>query len=106
MREQDFSIAHIDEESGRVVLNVPCFDFDSFSLIGQWIAECLSATVIEQQIDADLHTWLLHIHHEPVLMKAEHYTETLWLEVLSQHSKHHILEHVCNVFHPSSQSTL
>ncbi|MGB2078755.1 MAG: DUF3630 family protein [Vibrio sp.] len=35
---------------------------------------------VEKQIDADLETWLLKLADHDFLLKAEHYSQALWLE--------------------------
>ncbi|USD65345.1 DUF3630 family protein [Vibrio sp. SCSIO 43136] len=79
----NFSLNHFDAEHGRIIIECPEFDYDSFAELGQIFVDLLSAKVIERQQDADLHTWLIDFEGCQLMLKGEHYSASMWLEALS-----------------------
>ena len=63
-------------------MSTPRFDVDTFPALGERLAKQLSATVIEKQWDADVHSWLIDFEGCLLFLKAEHYSESVWLEAL------------------------
>ena len=55
----DFGLREYLAEDGRLLITTPSFDFDTFPLLGDKLVGLLSATVIEKQWDADMHSWLI-----------------------------------------------
>lgn len=78
-----FTLRHFDAQKGRLSLVTPPFDHDDFPLVGQQFIDLISATVIEKQQDADLHSWLIDFEGCQLMLRAEHYSESMWLETLS-----------------------
>lgn len=75
-------------DEGKLILSSPSFDVDSFPVIGQALGDALTSTVIEKQFDADLHSWLIDFEGCRYFLRAEHYSESVWLEAVSiQQSK-------------------
>ncbi|MDE1223697.1 DUF3630 family protein [Vibrio aestuarianus] len=79
----EFGLAHYLQEEGRLILSAPRFDFDTFPQFGERLVDLLSASVIEKQWDADIHSWLIDFEGCQLFLKAEHYSECMWLEALS-----------------------
>ncbi|NOI25355.1 DUF3630 family protein [Vibrio mediterranei] len=78
----DFGLRDYIEAEGKLVLVTPSFDFDSFDTIASSLVAQLSATVVEKQWDADIHTWLVDFEGCRMLLKGEHYSELMWFEAL------------------------
>ncbi|MBT2919450.1 MULTISPECIES: DUF3630 family protein [Vibrio] len=78
----EFGLAHNLQDEGRLVLSTPRFDVDTFPALGERLVKQLSATVIEKQWDADVHSWLIDFEGCLLFLKAEHYSESVWLEAL------------------------
>jgi membrane-associated PAP2 superfamily phosphatase len=78
-----FLVKEFISEQGILILDSPEFDFDSFLVLGEALLVLLSAKLIEQQQDADLHTWLIDFEGQHFFLKAEHYSQTMWLEALA-----------------------
>ncbi|MCE0493719.1 DUF3630 family protein [Vibrio salinus] len=70
-------------DDGKIILIYPGFDFDQFIVIAEKLVNVLSAQVIEKQCDADLLSWLIRYNGHSFLLRAEHYTGSLWIESLS-----------------------
>ena len=82
-QEQRFGLDAYLPEQGRIIINAPDFDFDSFPALAERLLRLLSATALEKQCDADIHSWLIDFEGCHMLLKAEHYSESVWLEALS-----------------------
>ncbi len=54
-----FGLQQYTPEKGMLILKAPSFDFDSFPTLGETLVELLSASVVEKQTDADVHSWLI-----------------------------------------------
>lgn len=78
-----FGLAEFMPEQGRIILKVPSFDYDTFPQLGEYLVELLSASIVEKQSDADVHSWLIDFEDCQLFLKAEHYSEAIWLEALS-----------------------
>ncbi|MGL5006001.1 MAG: DUF3630 family protein [Plesiomonas sp.] len=67
-----------------MVLSVYCrgLDVDNFAEKVQPLLEQAELQVIDRQCDADLHTWRVEFEGTPLLLRGDHYTQTLWLEAL------------------------
>lgn len=81
----NWSIREYQPGFGRLVLAAPRFEFDDFESIAEQLLSLLSAQVVEKQSHADLHIWLIDFEGCRLLLKAEHYSESVWLETLSPH---------------------
>ncbi len=75
-------------EEGKVILSATGWDFDNFDTLGLQIVTKLSARVLERQTDADIHSWLIDFEGCEFLLKAEHYSEAVWLEALNPKLSH------------------
>ena len=76
-----------NEELGLIIfssplLSSPLLDFDTFPALGRILLRQLKAHLIEKRQDADLHTWLIEWKNSRWLLKAECYSQSLWLEAL------------------------
>jgi hypothetical protein len=78
-----FSLLEYQADEGRLILITPSFDYDSFPVLGERLVTLLSAQVIEKQADADIHSWLIDFEDCHLMLKAEHYSEAVWLEALA-----------------------
>lgn len=93
-----FSLREFDDEAGRLILDNPSFDFDSFAELASELVALLSASVTEKQADADLHSWLIDFEGCPLFLRGEHYSETLWLETLSPQEGIEELQYLAKLF--------
>ncbi|GAL29339.1 MULTISPECIES: DUF3630 family protein [Vibrio] len=78
----DFGLREYIEQEGKLLIITPSFDFDSFDSLAVSMLGQLSATVVEKQWDADIHTWLVDFEGCRMLLKGEHYSESMWFEAL------------------------
>ncbi|WP_165312686.1 DUF3630 family protein [Vibrio ziniensis] len=69
---------------GRLIVQTQAFEFDSFPAMGERLLTLLSASAVEKQQDADLHSWLIDFEGCRLMLRAEHYSECVWLEALSE----------------------
>lgn len=85
-------------EQGKIVLVAPQFDVDSFPSLGEQLVGILSATIIEKQLDADLHSWLIDFEGCRFFLRAEHYSESVWLEAVVIRESREELTYLANLF--------
>ncbi|MDC0612141.1 DUF3630 family protein [Vibrio sp.] len=78
-----FSVAEYRRDEGVIVLCYPDYDFEQFTDIGSHFVTFISAEIIEKQCDADLHSWLIRFEGHHLILRSEHYSQSLWLEALS-----------------------
>lgn len=66
------------------ILSIRCrgLDFDNFAEKVQPFLALAELRVVDRQCDADLHTWRVEFEGTPLLLRGDHYTQTLWLEAL------------------------
>ncbi|NOI68187.1 DUF3630 family protein [Vibrio sp. 99-8-1] len=83
---------------GKLILSGPSFDVDSFPAIGNELVRTLSATIVEKQFDADLHSWLIDFEGCRFFLRAEHYTESIWLEAVSINESEEELNYLAKLF--------
>lgn len=81
----NWGVREYQPDSGKLVLAAPRFEFDDFESIAEQLLSILSAQVVEKQSHADLHIWLIDFEGCRLLLKAEYYSEAVWLETLSIH---------------------
>ncbi|OEF29421.1 DUF3630 family protein [Vibrio rumoiensis] len=93
-----FSLREFDAEVGRIILINPSFDFDSYPPLGEKLVSLLSASVVETQSDADLHSWLIDFEGCQLFLRAEHYSETMWIEALSPQTGVEELQYLAQLF--------
>lgn len=82
-QQTEFGLQEYQADEGRIIIRTPSFDFDSFPDLGARLVELLSATVVEKQWDADIHSWLIDFEGCQLFMRAEHYSECVWFEAIS-----------------------
>ncbi|MGO1297489.1 MAG: DUF3630 family protein [Vibrio sp.] len=93
----DFTVDTAFLAQGKLLIHTPTWDFDSFPVVGEELVSLLSATVKERQIEADLHTWLVDFEGSLLLLKAEHYSEAIWLETLSGDDDHAVIRFIATL---------
>ncbi|GAK85480.1 aminopeptidase N [Vibrio ponticus] len=98
VKQTDFGLMEYQAEQGRIIVRAPSFDFDSFPALGERLLTTLSATVVEKQCDADIHSWLIDFEGCQLFLKAEHYSESVWLESLAGVSNQEELEYLAGLF--------
>lgn len=80
----EFGLTQYLVEDGRIIIDAPSFDYDSFPPMGERLVALLSARIVEKQSDADLHSWLIDFEGCQLMLRAEHYSESVWLEALGE----------------------
>ncbi|ROV61369.1 DUF3630 family protein [Vibrio ponticus] len=98
VKQTDFGLMEYQAEQGRIIVRAPSFDFDSFPALGERLLTTLSATIVEKQCDADIHSWLIDFEGCQLFLKAEHYSESVWLESLAGVSNQEELEYLTGLF--------
>ncbi len=93
-----FTLRDFQPELGRLVISTPSFDYDSFPALGEQLVSLLSATVTEKQADADIHSWLIDFEGCELMLKAEHYSESVWFETLSAHESQQEMVFLAQLF--------
>lgn len=96
-----FSVVEFDKEAGRIIFAVPEFhfdSFDSFEVIGKQLVTAMDATIVEQQMDADLHSWLVDFEGAQFMLRAEHYSNSVWLEALARTEHQEELAFIAGLF--------
>ncbi|GEM77334.1 DUF3630 family protein [Vibrio sagamiensis] len=96
--QHEFGLAEYLVEEGRLIITCPSFDLDTFPLLGQRLINLLSASVIEKQWDADIHSWLIDFEGCRLFMKAEHYSEAIWFEALAADQSEEELNYLAGLF--------
>ena len=96
--DKTYGLREYIAEEGKLLIATPSFDFDSFGTLAQSLLELLSATVVEKQWDADIHTWLVDFEGCRLLLKGEHYSEFLWFEALDVASDKEELDFLASLF--------
>ena len=93
-----FSVVEFNKEAGRIIFSIPEFDFDSFEVIGKQLVNAMDAKITEQQIDADLHSWLIDFEGAQFMLRAEHYSNSVWLEALARTESQDELTFIAGLF--------
>ena len=96
--QKEFGLIEYQAEQGRIIVRTPSFDFDSFPLISERLVATLSAHVIEKQCDADIHTWLIDFEDTQLFLRAEHYSESVWLEALNSGTHREEMDYLAGLF--------
>ncbi|OAN19183.1 aminopeptidase [Photobacterium jeanii] len=78
-----FAVRRLDLASGHLMLIGPDFDFDSFAAMAEALLLQIDATVVEKELNADLHVWLIDFEGCQLLLKGEHYSGAVWIEAMS-----------------------
>ncbi|WP_281545933.1 DUF3630 family protein [Grimontia sp. SpTr1] len=82
MDNPTFRLSHHDSEAGRLVLAADALDFDNAEQHLMAFCQLIDAKVAEKQTDADLLSWLIDFEGVPFMLRAEHYSASVWLERL------------------------
>lgn len=100
----EFALHDYLADQGRLILNTSEWDMDSFPALGERFLHWLSASLIDKQLDTDLHTWLIDFEGCQLLLKAEHYSASIWLETLSDEQGREELAFIAQLLsgHPSA----
>lgn len=85
-------------KEGKIILLSPAFDVDSFPELGTQLVQLLSASIKEKQFDADLHSWLIDFEGCLLFLRAEHYSESIWLEALHVDESREELNYLARLF--------
>ncbi|HAS6495721.1 TPA: DUF3630 family protein [Vibrio parahaemolyticus] len=96
--QKEFGLTEYIAEEGRLLIAAPSFDLDTFPALGERLVGVLSATVIEKQWDADIHSWLIDFEGCRLFMKAEHYSEAIWFEALNIEESREELDYLAGLF--------
>ncbi|WP_373942121.1 DUF3630 family protein [Vibrio chagasii] len=94
----EFGLREYLAEEGRLLVTTPSFDFDSYPEIGERLVSLLSATVVEKQWDADIHSWLVDFEGCQMFLKSEHYSESVWFESLSPEASREEFDYLAALF--------
>jgi hypothetical protein len=92
-----FFLNEFNSEQGRLILQTPSFDFDSFSVLANQLLQLLNASLVEKQQDADLHSWLIDFEGCQLMLRGEHYSESVWLESLSANESDEVLAYLARL---------
>ena len=95
---KEFGLSEFQAEEGRIIIRTPRFDFDSFPEMAQRLVTLLSATVVEKQWDADIHSWLIDFEGCQLFLKSEHYSESVWFEALEVQASQENLQFLASLF--------
>ncbi|WP_117236460.1 DUF3630 family protein [Vibrio maerlii] len=93
-----FSLSEYSQQEGRIIISAPSFDYDSYPELGERLVKLLSATVIEKQSDADLHSWLIDFEGCRLFLRSEHYSESLWLESVNKEESREEIDYLAGLF--------
>ncbi len=85
-------------DDGKIIISSPGIDVDSFSQVGELLISTLSATIVEKQFDADLHSWLIDFEGCRFFFKAEHYSESIWFEAIAVESSREEFDYLAEIF--------
>ncbi|WP_407331868.1 DUF3630 family protein [Enterovibrio sp. 27052020O] len=80
MDKSAFVLTYFDANEGRLVLAVDDMDFDNAETMLDTFCYLIGANAQDKQTDADLHTWLIDFEGVTFVLKAEHYSASVWLE--------------------------
>ncbi|WP_045040181.1 DUF3630 family protein [Photobacterium iliopiscarium] len=83
MMDNDVNWLQINLEQGTLIVTPAVFEFDDFAVVAMALLQRLDATLVEQEQSADLQQWLIDFEGCQLLLKAEYYTASMWLELLT-----------------------
>ncbi|WP_070962672.1 DUF3630 family protein [Vibrio sonorensis] len=98
MADTRFGLISYDQEQARVLIRTPSFNFDDFPTLADELLQLLSAKVLEKQWDADLYSWLIDFEGAQLMLKAEHYSESVWIEALTKNDSQEELAFLASLF--------
>lgn len=96
--QTEFGLRDYQADEGRIVIRSPQFDFDSFPQLAERLVAQLSASVVEKQWDADIHSWLVDFEGCQLFLKSEHYSESIWFEALVIEESREELDFLASLF--------
>lgn len=96
--QTEFGLLDYQVEEGRIIIRAPRFDFDSFPQLADKLVKLLSASVVEKQWDADIHSWLIDFEGCQLFLKSEHYSESIWFEALAIEDSKPELDFLASLF--------
>lgn len=82
MDNPTFRLSHMDAVAGRLVLVADTLNADNAEQHLQALCQMLDASVKEKQTDADLLSWLIDFEGVALMLRAGHYSASVWLETL------------------------
>ncbi|MEZ8348927.1 DUF3630 family protein [Vibrio splendidus] len=94
----EFGLREYLAEEGRLLITSPSFDFDSYEVLGEKLVALLSASVVEKQWDADMHSWLINFEDCRMFLKSEHYSESIWFESLNAEESREEFDYLATLF--------
>ncbi|MEF1289238.1 DUF3630 family protein [Vibrio sp. M260118] len=97
-RQTEFSLLEYQADEGRIIIRAPRFDFDAFPKLADRLVTLLSASVVEKQWDADIHSWLIDFEGCQLFLKSEHYSESVWFEALAIEESREELDFLASLF--------
>lgn len=97
-RQTEFGLLEYQADEGRIIIRAPRFDFDTFPKLADRLVTLLSASVVEKQWDADIHSWLINFEGCQLFLKSEHYSESVWFEALAIEESREELDFLASLF--------
>ncbi len=97
-RQTEFGLLEYQADEGRIIIRAPRFDFDTFPKLADRLVTLLSASVVEKQWDADIHSWLIDFEGCQLFLKSEHYSESVWFEALAIEESREELDFLASLF--------
>ncbi len=97
-RQTEFGLLEYQADEGRIIIRAPRFDFDTFPKLADRLVTLLSASVLEKQWDADIHSWLIDFEGCQLFLKSEHYSESVWFEALAIEESREELDFLASLF--------
>lgn len=96
--QTEFGLREYLADEGRLLITAPRFDFDSYPELGDRLVTLLSASIVEKQWDADMHSWLIDFEGCKFFLKSEHYSESIWLESLNAVESREEFDYLATLF--------
>ncbi|MFB2862951.1 DUF3630 family protein [Aeromonas sp. MdU4] len=85
-----WQIRQIDNEIGMVTLDCPALDWDSFPALAGELLQEWELTLLERDVGADRHSWVLEFEGSQLRLEFEHYSGC-WLEAVRPEDKETLL---------------
>lgn len=89
--DYDFSQLEINLEQGTLVVTPVEFEFDHFVVTAMALLQRLDARLVHQELSADLQQWSIDFEGCQLLIKAEYYSASMWLEILTANDIEHLI---------------
>ncbi|MEC6798679.1 DUF3630 family protein [Photobacterium sp. S4TG1] len=81
----------INLKQGTLLVTPVAFEFDDFAVIATALLQRLDAVLVAQEYSADLQQWLIDFEGCQLLLKAEYYSASMWLELLTLNDLEHLI---------------